>query len=496
MVPVIEMKGISKSFFGVKVLNAVDFQISRGEIRALCGENGAGKSTLMKILAAVYTYETGEIRVDDQPVPRNATPKTMQQMGISYIHQELNLVEYMTVAQNIFLSREPKNKFGLIDYPRMNRDAGALLEELGEKISPTVKVASLKIAQKQMVEIAKAISFELKVLIMDEPTSVLSLKETEILFNLIRALRKRNIGIVYISHRLREIKQIADTVTVLRDGRFIATKTVSEVSEKDIASLMVGREVSESVADDYTGNRDSVALEVRNVSAGILKNVSFKIARGEILGFSGLIGAGRSELMELIFGLSRMETGSIVLEGRPITPKGAREAIIFGMGFATEDRKTTGLVEGRNICENSDYVYKVKTRELLTYPKQMLERCDKMISRLNIRCTGAGQLVKNLSGGNQQKVVLAKWLSVNPGILIVDEPTRGIDVGARQEIYTILRELANEGKAIVIVSSDITEILSVCHRVIVMHEGVIRGELSGKNRTEQNIMNYAADVAM
>ena len=496
MAPVIKMNGISKSFFGVKVLDAVDFQINRGEIQALCGENGAGKSTLMKILAAVYTHDEGEVLVEEQPVPGKATPKTMQHMGVSYIHQELNLVEHMTVAQNIFLSREPISKFGFIDYPKMNSRAKSLLEELGEKISPTAKVASLKIAQKQMVEIAKAISFELKVLIMDEPTSVLSLKETEILFNLIRTLKKRNIGIVYISHRLREIKEIADTVTVLRDGKFIATKSVSEVSEKDIASLMVGRVVSESVAEDFTGNSENVILEVQNVSAGILQNINFKIAKGEILGFSGLIGAGRSELMELVFGLSKMKTGSIKLEGKHITPKSAKDAIVIGMGFATEDRKSTGLVAGRNILENSDYVYKVKNRAMLSYPNQMLERCGKMIKRLNIKCMGPGQLVKNLSGGNQQKVVLAKWLSVNPGILIADEPTRGIDVGARQEIYSILRELANEGKAIIVISSDITEVLSICHRVIVMHEGIIRGELSGKGRTEQNIMNYAANVAV
>ena len=496
MAPVIEMKGISKSFFGIKVLDAVDFNLNTGEIRALCGENGAGKSTLMKILSAVYTHERGEILIDNQPLPKNATPKTMQHMGVSYIHQELNLVENMTVAQNIFLSREPKNKFGFLDYPQMNRQAGALLEELGENIDPSAKVSSLKIAQKQMVEIAKAISFELKVLIMDEPTSVLSIKETEVLFNLIRTLKKRNIGIVYISHRLREIKEIADTVTVLRDGKFIATKSVSEVSEKDIASLMVGRVVSESVAEDFAGNSEDVILEVQNVSAGILQNINFKIAKGEILGFSGLIGAGRSELMELVFGLSKMKTGSIKLEGKPITPKSAKDAIVIGMGFATEDRKSTGLIAGRNILENSDYVYKVKNRALLSYPNQMLERCGKMIKRLNIKCMGPGQLVKNLSGGNQQKVVLAKWLSVNPGILIADEPTRGIDVGARQEIYTILRELANEGKAIIVISSDITEVLSVCHRVIVMHEGIIRGELSGKDRTEQNIMNYAANVAV
>ena len=496
MASVIEMNGISKSFFGVKVLDAVDFRINNGEIQAVCGENGAGKSTLMKILGAVYSLEDGEILMEGQPLPKNPTPKTMQHMGISYIHQELNLVENMTVAQNIFLAREPKNKFGLIDYPNMNRKSKTLLEELGENISPAAKVSSLKIAQKQMVEIAKAISMELKVLIMDEPTAVLSIKETEILFNLIRKLKERNIGIVYISHRLKEIKQIADTVTILRDGKFIATKKVEEVTEKDIARLMVGREVSESVADDFTGDDDETILEVQNVSLGILNDVSFKIAKGEILGFSGLVGAGRSELMELIFGITKMKTGSIKLLGKPITPKSAKEAIILGMGFSTEDRKATGLVEGRNICENSDYVYKSKTNTFLTHPKGMLQRCEKMINRLNVRCTGPWQLVKNLSGGNQQKVVLAKWLSVDPGLFIVDEPTRGIDVGARQEIYSILRELANEGKAIIIVSSDITEILSICHRVIVMHQGVIRGELCGKERTEQNIMNYAANVAV
>jgi ABC-type sugar transport system ATPase subunit len=474
----------------------VDFQLNSGEVRALCGENGAGKSTLMKILATVYSSDSGEIRINGQPIPKNATPRTMQHMGVSYIHQELNLVEHMTVAQNIFLSRELKNRFGFLDYSGMNREAKVLLEELGENISPSVKVASLKIAQKQMVEIAKAISLDLKVLIMDEPTSVLSLKETEILFDLIRTLKKRNIGIVYISHRLREIKAIADTVTVLRDGKLIATKTVSEVSEKDIASLMVGREVAESVADDFTKDTNDIVLEVRDVSAGILRSVNFKAARGEILGFSGLIGAGRSELMELIFGLYKPKTGAILLEGKPITPKSARDAILLGMGFATEDRKSTGLVIGRSIAENSDYVYKLKSPLPWNFPKQVMERSEKMIKRISIRCTGSNQLVKNLSGGNQQKVVLAKWLSVNPRILIVDEPTRGIDVGAREEIYTILRELADEGKTIIVVSSDLTEILSICHRILVMHEGVIRGELSGKDRTEQNIMNYAANVAV
>jgi ABC-type sugar transport system ATPase subunit len=323
---------------------------------------------------------------------------------------------------------------------------------------------------------------------------VLSLKETELLFDLIRSLKGKGIGVVYISHRLREIKQVADRVTVLRDGKFIATKNVSEVSEKDIASLMVGREVSASIADSFNSKVDDVALEARNVSAEPLRDINFKVARGEILGFSGLVGAGRSELMELIFGLYKPKSGAIFLNGKPVTPKNARHAIMMGMGFATEDRKSTGLVLGRSIAENSDYVYKVKSRLPWNIPKQVAERSGRMIGRLRIKCVGPHQLVKNLSGGNQQKVVLAKWLSVNQGILIVDEPTRGIDVGAREEIYEILRELAAENKAIIVVSSDLTEILSVCHRVVVMHEGVIRGELSGHERTEQNIMNLAANV--
>jgi len=495
MAPVIEMKGICKSFFGVRVLDMVDFQIEKGEVRALCGENGAGKSTLMKIISAVYTHEIGDSFVEGKPIPKNSTPKVMHQMGISFIHQELNLVENMTVAQNIFLGREPRNKFGYVDYPKMNNDAKGLLEQLGETISPTTKIFSLKIAQKQMVEIAKAISIEPKVLIMDEPTAVLSIKETKILFNLIKRLKERGIGIVYISHRLREIKEIADTVTVLRDGKLIATKQVSEVSERDIATLMVGREVSESIADDFVGNENDIVLEAQNISAGILSNISFKIARGEILGFAGLVGAGRSELMELIFGLYKASSGKILLNGKQITPKSARDAINLNMGFATEDRKATGLVQIRSICENNDYVFKVKNRDPLAFPGKMLKRCTGMIERLNIRCRGPEQLVRNLSGGNQQKVVFAKWLSVNSEILIADEPTRGIDVGARQEIYNILRDLASEGKTIIVVSSDITEVLSVCHRVLVMHEGAITGELTGKDRTEQNIMNYAANVA-
>lgn len=494
MQKLLEMRRISKSFFGVEVLKSVDFFIEKGEVVALCGENGAGKSTLMKILSAVHKQDTGTVMIQGELTPKNASPRIMQQLGISMIHQELNLIDNMTVAQNIFLSHEPKTKVGIIDFPKMNRQAKALLDGLGEKISPSAKVGSLKIAQKQMVEIAKAISFELKVLIMDEPTAVLTKKETKVLFRLIKRLQERGVGIVYISHRLGEIIEIADKVTVLRDGNFVATKNIADVTEKDIAKLMVGREVSESVADDFTGNTDDIVLEAQGISGDILKNVSFKVARGEILGFSGLIGAGRSELMEMIFGIRKFDKGTFLFNGEPLKVKNSVDAIATGISFATEDRKSTGLVLNRNIAENMDYVRQVKQRGFLLRPKEMYKKSLETCQKLRVKCSGPSQLVKNLSGGNQQKVVLAKWLAVESELFIVDEPTRGIDIGSRAEIYEILRDLAKQGKAVIVVSSDLTEILSICQRIIVMHEGKKTGELTGSDRTEEIVMNYAANL--
>ena len=491
----LEMKGISKSFFGVEVLHKVDFNLKAGEVVAVCGENGAGKSTLMKILAGVHQRDEGEISLYGKTIS-NMTPRKMLLEGVSMIHQELNLLEDLTVAQNIFLTREPVNKLGIVDFKKMNSDAKALLERLGQHdIKPTDKVYTLKIAQKQMVEIASAISFDVKIIIMDEPTAVLTLKETEILFNLIKTLTERGIGITYVSHRLGEVKQIADRVTILRDGYLVATKPLSEVSEKDIATMMVGREVEHTIPEEFKGDPDNVVLEARNITGHILKDVSFKVAKGEVLGFSGLVGAGRTELMEMIFGVRKFNQGEVLLYGKPVTIKRAKTAIKAGLGFATEDRKHSGLVLNRSISENTDMVFRTKFKgDFILFPNAVRSRTEKMIKRLRIVCRGPNQETKSLSGGNQQKVALSKWLLADTDIFIVDEPTRGIDVGARAEIYNIIKELTNEGKTIILISSDMTEVLSICQRIIVMHEGKITGVLSGDDRTEHEIMQRAVNI--
>ena len=496
MSSLVEMKQISKSFFGVEVLSKVDFSIESGEVMALCGENGAGKSTLMKILAAVYTNESGEVFLEGvQLESKHRTPLDMQRMGVSMIHQELNLMEHLTVAQNIFLTREPLLKIGLIDFKTMNREAKKLLTMLGQNISPTEKVSSLRIAEKQMVEIAKAISFNVKVIIMDEPTAMLTQRETDILFDLIRRLSSEGMGIIYISHRLKEIKEICDKVTVLRDGALVTVKDVCDVTEQEIASLMVGREVKSSIAGDFTGSEDDVTVEVKNVSDGFLKDVSFKARRGEIVGFSGLIGAGRSELMEFIFGIRKAEKGEVLLNGKHVDINWPQQAIKKGIGFATEDRQKTGLFLIRSIRENVNVIGQVKNKGIWNYSGKRYQNTARMIDRLNIKCHAQAQMAGNLSGGNQQKIVLAKWLLVESDILVLDEPTRGIDVGAREEIYNIIKGLADEGKTIIIISSDLTEVLSICQRVIVMHEGRVMAELTHEDRNEENIMRYMSGAS-
>lgn len=494
MTNTLSMLGISKSFFGVEVLHKVDFNIEKSEIMGLCGENGAGKSTLMKILSGIHTQDAGEVVFKGNTIRRGAPPLEVQHLGISMIHQELNLLNELTVAQNIYLCREPRNKLGLIDFSRMNDQAAVLLDKLGEKIDPRRKVRDLKIAQKQMVEIAKAISFNVELLVMDEPTSVLTGKETKILFDLIVNLSDQGIAVVYISHRLQEVIDVCHKVTVLRDGYFVATRNVPEVTARDIASLMVGREVQESRVADFAGDPEAVMLEVRNVSDDLLKGIDFKIRRGEILGFSGLVGAGRTELMEAIFGIRRPRTGEVFINGKPVTIRSAISAIRADLGFVTEDRKETGLVMCRDIGDNANYVFWQKGKGLFNQRKVSSANTKRMIDRLGIRCSSPRQLVSNLSGGNQQKVALAKWLLSGAKVLVLDEPTRGVDVGARQEIYRIIKELAAEGVAIVIVSSDLPEILTICERVIVMHEGRITGELLSSELTEAKIMYYATNV--
>ena len=492
--PTLRMRGISKSFYGVEVLHRVDFAVDRGEVMGMCGENGAGKSTLMKILSGIHPQDAGEVVLKGQVVPQGATPRQMQRLGVSMIHQELNLLNELTVAQNIFLCREPVSASGLIDFRKMNEDAARLLGKLGEKIDPRRKVRDLKIAQKQMVEIAKATSFNVEILVMDEPTSVLTERETRILFDLIANLSAQGIAVVYISHRLKEIGDVCHRVTVLRDGYLVATKEVSEVTPKDLATLMVGREVKDTRAADFAGDPDQVVLEVRDVADDLLRGVGFKLRKGEILGFAGLVGAGRTELMEVIFGIRKPRTGRVLIDGKPVVIRNAMDAIRAHLGFVTEDRKETGLVLCRDITENANYVNWQKTPGLFKGRKTTAANTRRMIDRLGIRCTGAGQNVSNLSGGNQQKVALSKWLLSGARILVLDEPTRGVDVGARQELYRIIRELAAEGVAVVVVSSDLPEILSICERVIVMHEGRMTGELTASQMTERKIMYCATDV--
>jgi ribose transport system ATP-binding protein len=493
--PSLQMRGICKSFFGVEVLHNVDLTVAAGEVMGMCGENGAGKSTLMKILAGIHAPDAGEVVLKGSPVPRGANPLQMQRLGVSMIHQELNLLNELTVAQNIFLCREPLGASRLIDFKRMNEDAAAQLAKLGEKIDPRRKVRDLKIAQKQMVEIAKATSFNVEILVMDEPTSVLTDRETRILFDLIAHLSGLGIAVVYISHRLKEIGEVCQRVTVLRDGNLVATRDVSQVSPRDLATLMVGREVKDTRTAEFAGDPDDVVLEVRDVTDDLLHEVSFRVRRGEILGFAGLVGAGRTELMEVVFGIRKPRTGTVLIDGKPVTIRNAMDAIRANIGFVTEDRKETGLVLCRDITDNANYVTWQKTPGVFKGARTTAENTRRIIDRLEIRCRGPGQNVSTLSGGNQQKVALSKWLLSGARILVLDEPTRGVDVGARQEIYRIIQELAAQGVAVIVVSSDLQEILSICQRAIVLHEGRITGELSASEMTETSIMYRATDVA-
>jgi ribose transport system ATP-binding protein len=494
MTTTLSMRGIRKSFFGVEVLHGVDFTVDKGEIMGLCGENGAGKSTLMKILAGIHAQDSGDIVFKDTVIRRKATPLEMQNAGVSMIHQELNFLDELTVAQNIFLCREPRYPAGLINFGRMRDDAAAILEKLGEKIDPKRKMRDLKIAQKQMVEIAKAISFNVELLVMDEPTSMLTGKETKILFDLIANLSAQGLAVVYISHRLKEIIDVCHKVTVLKDGSLVAVKNVADVTAQDLAALMVGRLVQTAKASDFSGDPDAVMLEVRDVSDDLLKGVDFKVRRGEILGFSGLVGAGRTELMEVIFGIRKPKTGSVFIEGKPATIRSAMDAIRADLGFVTEDRKETGLVGCRDITDNANYVSWLKTAGVFKGRARSMANAKRMIDRLAIRCSSPAQHVSNLSGGNQQKVALSKWLLSGARVLVLDEPTRGVDVGSRQEIYQIIRELAAEGVAIIIVSSDLPEILTICERVIIMHEGRVTGTLSASELSEEKVMYYATNV--
>jgi ribose transport system ATP-binding protein len=494
MSALIEVEGVSKSFPGVRALSNVHFELMPGEVHALMGENGAGKSTLMKILAGVYTRDGGKILLEGREVAF-ANPREAQAAGVGIIHQELQLMNHLTVAQNIFIGREPKRAFGLLlDEDRLNREAAALLTHLNLALDPRTVVDDLTVAKQQMVEIAKSFSHNSRVLIMDEPTAALNNAEIAELFKMIRDFKSRGVGIIYISHKIDELKQISDRVTVLRDGEYVGTVPTVATSIETIISMMVGRTLTDVARDATRKPRDEVALEVKGLNCGVLvKNVSFSLRRGEILGFAGLMGAGRTEVARAIFGADRLQSGEILVRGKKIVVRTPKGAVSAGIGYLSEDRKRFGLAVGMDVASN---VVMANLARFLSFGFFLRERAifaeaEKFVKLLGIRTPSLTQEVRLLSGGNQQKVVVAKWLARDCDVLFFDEPTRGIDVGAKAEIYKLLRELAGEGKAIVMISSELPEILRMSDRIVVMCEGRITGELMPEEATQERIMQLA-----
>ena len=491
--PLILMEGIEKSFTGVHALSQCRFELQAGEVNALVGENGAGKSTLMKILTGVYKKDAGHIFYKGQEVEIN-NPSAAQHLGISIIHQELNLMPHLTIAQNIFIGREPRKAKIFLRDEEINAKTQSLMDMMHLKLDPRTKVTDLTVAKQQMVEIAKALSFNAEVLIMDEPTAALTDTEIDELFTIIRRLREKGVGIVHISHRLEELKQISDRVTVMRDGQYIDTVITKDTSIEKIINMMVGRTIFESSPEIPEYPSQESVLRVKNLNRGnVIKNVSFDLKKGEILGFAGLMGAGRTEVARAIFGADSIDSGEVYIRGERITIKSPRDAVLSGIGYLSEDRKRYGLTLGMDVESNVVLAAYSKFLGFMGVVKQKLtaSTAEGYVNTLSIKTPNIQQRTKNLSGGNQQKVIIAKWLTANTEILIFDEPTRGIDVGAKSEIYKLLNELARQGKSIIMISSELPEILRMSHRIIVMCEGRITGEVDGATATQEQIMKFA-----
>lgn len=487
---VVRMENISIEFPGVLALDNVSFEARKSETHVLLGENGAGKSTLMKVLTGVYKQTKGNIFVEGEPCEFH-TIKDSENKGISMIFQELNLVKHLTVAENIFLGKEPRKGL-IIDWPTMYREAQKYIDNLGPKIDVREKVSDLTVAKQQMVEIAKALSNNSKVIIMDEPTSSLTNTEIKELFASIAELKKKGVCIIYISHRMEEIFEIGDRVTVLRDGKFISSMMLKDTNINDLIKLMTGRTLEEK----YPKQRVQIGEEmirVANLNQGKrLKNISFYARKGEIVGFAGLVGAGRTELMRAIFGADPITSGEIYINGLPVKIKSPQDAIRNHIGFVTEDRKSQGLVLKLSVSQNISLPnLKSIIRNCIINHRIEKEICDKQVDDLDIKTPSLNQIVKFLSGGNQQKVVLAKWMVTDSDILIIDEPTRGIDVGAKVEIYKLIGELVKAGKVVLMVSSELPEVLGICDRIYVMHEGSITGEVNIEEATQEKILYYA-----
>lgn len=492
---VLKMNGITKTFPGVIALEDVRFEIAKGSVHALMGENGAGKSTLMKILMGIYKPDSGEIIFKGKKTEIHNSRHALQ-IGISMIHQELNNIKEMSVSQNIFLMREPINKYTrMVDFKRMDENTERLFEKLGiEGISPKALIKSLSIAQCQMVEIAKAVSYDSDVIIMDEPTSAISEHEVEKLFSIIENLKREGRSIIYISHKMDEIFKICDAITVLCDGRFIGTDAAENLDRQKLIKMMVGRELSE-LFYKREAPIGEVALEVKNFSKDdLFHDVNLSVRKGEILGIAGLMGAGRTEVVETIFGMRGKYEGEIKKNGKLIHIKKQQDAIDNGIVLATEDRRRYGLVLALSVKHNISLpsLKRMTSGTIVNMAKERKETIG-MIDKLGIKVASSNALVSTLSGGNQQKVVLAKWLMTMPDILILDEPTRGIDVGAKVEIYKIMSELVKNGKAVIMISSEMPEIIGLSDRIIVMHDGKVTGELERSEVTQEKIMELIAN---
>ena len=485
------MKGISKSFPGVKALQNVNLQLKAGEVHALLGENGAGKSTLIKVLGGIYHAEEGEIFIDGQKTEINDVVAA-RHAGVSIVHQELVLVPYMTVAENIFLGREPGTKMN-VDRVKMSRDAQELLDAYEMNINADTLVEKLTIAQQQMVEIVKAISFNSKILVMDEPTSSISDKEVGFLFETMRTLTKKGVGIIYISHKMSELEEICDRVTVMRDGQTVGTRVVKETNKDALIALMVGRELTNYYTRDFL-EPGEVILKCDHISDGkMAKDASFELHKGEIIGFAGLVGAGRSETMKAIFGLADHMTGDVYVKGKKVNIKSPVDALKYGIALVPESRKEEGLYKVQSVRFNSTIeVLGQFIKNLHVDGKKEEEITQKYIDMMATKTPSQEQVIGNLSGGNQQKVMIGRWLATHPEILILDEPTRGVDVGAKAEIYSIMNDLVKEGMSIIMISSELPEIINMSDRVYVMNDGRVTGCLNHEEAEQEAIMQLAA----
>lgn len=489
---ILTMKGIDKTFPGVHALDHVDLEIKKGEVHALMGENGAGKSTLMKVLTGIYKKDSGTITYEGKEV-EYINPKEAQSAGIVIVHQELNMLGHLSVAQNIFIGRELK-KGRFIDDGRMNEEAAKLFKQLNIAIDPKEKMSRLTVGKQQMCEIAKAISHDAKIIVFDEPTAALTKTEIEELFKIIRDLRKKQLGIIYISHRMDEIEVITDRVSIMRDGAYVGTLVTKDTTKDEIINRMVGRVIYEEPKTKSAVKEDApVVLKVEHLNAGrMVRDVSFSLYKGEILGFSGLMGAGRTETARALFGADKKESGEVYINGKKIEINSPMDAVRNGIGYLSEDRKRFGIVTEKTVAENSTLVSLDKYMSgIFINKKKENESAEKYVKQLKTKTPGVDQLVVNLSGGNQQKVVIAKWLIEDCDILIFDEPTRGIDVGAKSEIYQLINALAAEGKSIIMISSEMTEILRMSDRIIVMCEGRKTGEIGIEAATQEKIMHLA-----